>query len=151
MGFSVSGSYAIIAVGTFIAIGIFYGAASNGAERVTESQQAAFDDRLEQQNTDINITNAVYNTSLPTNTLILDIENTGATALSVNQTDYLVDNTFVPHSSVDQESVDNDTTTELWLPGETLHVEITDSTLNDTPERVRIVTGPGIADTRGVS
>ena len=151
MGFSVSGSFAIIAVGTFIAVGMFYGAASNGTEIVTESQQAAFDDRLEQQNTDINITGAEYNTSLATNTLVLDIKNTGATALSVSQTDYIVDNAFISHASVSAESVDGDTATDLWLPGETLHVEITEGTLGTAPDRVHIVTGPGVADARGVS
>ena len=156
MGFSVSGSFAIIAVGTFIAVGVFYGAASNGAELVTESQSDAFDNRLEQQNTAINITRAEYDTSLVTDTLIIEVKNTGSTALEVNDTDYIVDNELITHEDVrDQgsESVDGDSDTQLWLPGETLRIEITSTIFEDitNPDRVRIVTGPGVADSKGVT
>lgn len=162
MGFSVSGSFAIIAVGTFIAIGMFYGAASNGAERVTDSQQAAFNDRLEQQNTAINITTAEWDTTGPADTLVIDVKNSGSTALTVNNTDYVVDNELITHVNISNdkhssESVDGNSDTDLWLPGETLHVEITrniiDSLRNpaDSPDRVKIVAGPGIAASQGVT
>lgn len=166
MGFSVSGSFAVIAIGTFIAVGMFYGAASNGAEKVTESQGEEFDDRLEQQNTALNITKATYDTSVSTDPfhLTIEIKNKGSTALTVNDTDYIVDNEFVSHNDIrtndfSSEEVDGDSSTDLWLPGETLTVVIsvniidnldpTDAT--DTPERVKVVTGPGLADSRGVT
>lgn len=163
MGFSVSGSFAVIAIGTFIAVGMFYGAASNGAEKVTDSQADAFDERLEQQNTAINITRAEWDTTLTTNTLIIDIKNTGSTTLKVNDTDYVVDNEFITHHEIEDgtassESVDGDSTTDIWLPGETLHVEISTLIIDnidnpdvESPDRVRIVTGPGIVDSKEVT
>ena len=160
MGFSVSGSFAIIAVGTFIAVGIFYGAASNGAELVTESQSDAFDDRLEQQNTAINITNATWVSAgilFPTETLVFEINNTGSTALHINETDYVVENDFVTHSEVrqngDESVLGEGADTDLWLPGETLHVEIQDSPVlsTDCPQRVKVISGPGIADSAEVT
>lgn len=160
MGFSVSGSFAIIAVGTFVALGIFFGAASNGAELVTESQSDAYDDRLEQQNTAIEITNATWVAAgilFPEETLVIEINNTGSTGLEINHTHYVVDNDLVTHSEVrsngDEEVLGEGSDTDLWLPGETLRVEIQDSSVLSTscPNRVKVISGPGIADSREVT
>ncbi|MDX1746081.1 MAG: flagellin, partial [Halobacteriales archaeon] len=95
MGFSVSGSFAIIVIGTFIAFGMFYGSAANAVEQVTDAQQAAHHDRLEQYNTAINVTRAEWQTGGDCGTgntcLLIDIQNEGTTTLSTDATDVFVD------------------------------------------------------------
>lgn len=145
MGFSVSGSFALMAIATFIALGMAFTAGSNAIERVSSAQDETWEDHLEQQNTDIEIANATYNGS-GTNTLAVEINNTGSSTLSVNDTDVIVDNEL--RTTFDARTVDGDTTTDLWFPGETLRIEISEPS---APDRVKIVTGPGVARTTGVS
>lgn len=162
VGFSVSGSFAIIVIGTFIAFGMFYGSAANAVEQVTDAQQAAHHDRLEQYNTDINVTRADWQTGgdcgLGNTCLILDVQNDGTTTLSTDATDVFVDGYFVPDGDYSQEDVDGDATTSLWLPGEEYHIEIERTIIEDflepsnlPPERVQVVTERGVADARGVA
>lgn len=144
MGFSVSGSVVIIAIGLFVSFGMFYTATSNGFEQVTEAQQDTHDTRLERQNTDITIINASYNST--STTLSVSVNNTGSTTLSINETDVLVDNDY---QASYQSDVDGNTATDLWQPGETLDIRVNITKLADF--RVKIVAGPGIADTTEVS
>jgi flagellar protein FlaF len=144
MGFSVSGGFAVLVVGTFIAFGIFYGATANAGERVTDAQQAAFEDRLDQQNTAIDVTTATWYDG--NTTLTVEVENTGETALSVDDTDLLADNDYLSRPFA-AETVDGDGATDLWLPGEELRVE---ADLAGQPDRLTVVTERGIADGREV-
>lgn len=145
MGFSVSGSFALIAIATFIALGMAFTAGSNAIERVSSAQDERWEDHLEQRNTDIEIANASYNASGAT-TLVVEVNNTGSSTLSVNGTDVIVDNEL--QTTFDAQTVDGDTTTELWFPGETLRIEVS---LASPPDRVKIVADPGIARATEVS
>lgn len=140
MGFSVSGSFAIIVIGGLVALGIFASATTNGFERVTSAQQAETDAELDRQNTAIEIQNVTYDN--PNETLSLRVTNNGSTALSVSATDVLVDNVY--QESFAERSVEGDTVTDLWLPGETLDLEIDQS---EEPDQVKIVTQTGVAAT----
>ncbi|MFB6122833.1 MAG: hypothetical protein ABEJ78_05180 [Haloferacaceae archaeon] len=137
MGFSVSGSAAIIFVGMFIAFGTMYTATSNGFERVTDARDDVAEEALERQNTNISLATASYNST--SGILTIEVDNTGSTSLSVNGTDVLVDNEYQTSFAVRE--VDGDSTTDLWLPGETLHIELSVS----NPSRVKVVSGPGVA------
>ncbi len=140
LGFSVSGSAAIIFVGVFLAFSTAYTASSNGLEQMNDARSAVDDEALERQNTAISITNATYNDS--TGTLTVDVVNEGSTELSVGVVDVLVDNTYRTNISVQE--VAGDAETDLWLPGERLHLELS---VPSPPNRVKIVSGPGIAVT----
>jgi len=140
LGFSVSGSAAIIFVGAFLAFSTAYTASANGFERVNDARSDVDDEALERQNTAINVTNATYDDG--NDTLTVDVVNEGSTELSVAAVDVLVDNTYRTDASV--RTVEGDAETDLWLPGERLHLELSVST---RPNRVKIVTGPGIAVT----
>lgn len=140
MGFSVSGSAAIVFVGMFIAFGMFYSASSNTMEEVTDARSDWQDDVLDQQNTEIEIASATYNAS--TDSLVVEVNNTGSTALSVNETDLLVDNVY--QLSFQNRSVDGDTTTDLWLPGQRLAYNVS---FDSQPDRVKVATGTGVAET----
>ena len=143
MGFSVSGSAAIIFAAMFIGFGMFYTATSNGFEQVTDAQQDRTDRALTQENTAMTITSADWHSS--NSTLILTANNTGATALTVSEVDVLANNSYMTGYTTD---VDGDFDTDLWVPGETLTINVT--TLDANPNRVKLVTGPGVADSTEV-
>lgn len=143
MGFSVSGSAAIIFAGLLIAFGMWHTAASNSFERVSEAQGDRADATLDEKNTAIVIDSATYSSG----TLTVDATNEGSTALSLNRTDLLIDNAYEPDWQADA-TVDGDGQTDLWLPGETATITVS---LGSTPSRVRLVTESGVADTEVVS
>lgn len=159
MGFSVSGSTAIVFVGVLISVSMFYTAASNGFERVEDSQRTATEDSLEQHNTDINVTDVTLSL---TGNLTVEVNNTGSTALEVENVDLLVDNHYQQADSVtlldDGEVVATLTSlldgssgsdgTDLWLPGETLKITV-DLGLS-SPDRVKVVVGPGVTETEAI-
>ncbi|QGN07193.1 flagellin [Halorhabdus sp. CBA1104] len=143
MGFSVSASVAIIFAATLIAFGMFHTAAFNTVERVTDARNAAEDDLLTQQNTAIAVHNATYYDA--NNSLIVTVNNTGASELTVDGTDLIVDNDY--QTSFAERSVDGDTGTGLWLPGEQLRYNVS---ATSQPDRIKIVSGPGVASTEVV-
>jgi flagellar protein FlaF len=140
LGFSVSGSAAIVFVGLFLAVSTAYTASANGFERVTDARSAVDEAALDQQNTAIDIANATYDAG--NDTLVLDVVNEGSTSLTVDAVDVLVDNAYRDDAAVLQ--VGGDATTDLWLPGERLHLELSAPT---SPDRVKVVSGPGVAAT----
>lgn len=141
MGFSVSGSAAIIFLGFLAAFGIAFTSASNGFEKVDSANQNVKDRLLQQQNTEIEITNTTFANN---DTIHIHVNNTGATTLSVNDTDFLVDNIYL--TGFDYQKVDGQTGTNVWLPGERIHVKYTYSSNQSTPpKRVKVVTGNGVA------
>lgn len=135
MGVSVSVSAAIVFVGLFISIGMVYPAVANGYESIEEARTDAADRELNTKNTDIAVANATYSGG----TLTVDVTNEGTTALGVEATDVLVDGQY--RTSFDRRAVDGDTETSVWLPGETLTVELSAST---APDRVVVVTEGGV-------
>jgi flagellar protein FlaF len=140
MGFSVSGSAAIIFAGMFIAFGVFYSASSNTIEEVTDARGDWQDQTLAQQNTDVDIAEATYNAS--TESLVVTVDNHGSTTLSVAETDLLVDNAY--QTTFQNRSVDGDTTTDLWTPGTRLTYNVS---MASQPDRVKVVTGTGVSAT----
>ena len=139
MGFSVSGSAAIIFVGIFLAFSSAYTASANGFERVTDARSAVDEEALDQQNTALSVTNATYDAG--NDTLTVEAVNEGTTTLEIAAVDLLVDNAYRDNFTV--RTVGGDNSTGLWLPGERLHLEVNATT---QPNRVKIVSGPGVAD-----
>ena len=142
MGFSVSGSAALIFVAAFIGFGMFYSATANSAEMVTEAREDRSDRQLDRTNTAIEITTVNYDTT--TDYLNITVENTGTTELAVSDVDVLFDNDY---RTGYRTAVEGDTTTDLWLSQETLAIN---ATVAPQPNRVKIVTGPGVAATEVV-
>ncbi|GGN99131.1 flagellin [Haloarcula pellucida] len=138
MGFSVSGSAALIFVAMFIGFGMFYSATANGFENVNDARDAQADRTLEQQNTAIDVTDVTYNTTA--DSLNVTVVNTGSTDLTVADVDLLANNAYLIGYRT---AVDGDETTDIWLPEEQLVVNATGLTTD--PGRVKIVTGPGVS------
>ena len=142
MGFSVSGSAALIFVAAFIGFGMFYSAAANSTEMVNDAREDHSDRQLERTNTEIQISTVNYDTGSAY--LNVTVENTGTTELSVSDVDVLADNSYqTGYRTV----VEGTTTTDLWLPQETLAIN---TTVSPRPDGVKIVTGPGVAATEVV-
>ncbi|MGB9952266.1 flagellin [Haloarcula marismortui] len=145
MGFSVSGSAAVIFVAAFIGFGMFYSAAANSFERVNDAREDQRDRLLDQQNTDISLVSATWNSSGNDN-LVVTVDNTGSETLSVDATDLLVDNDYQAGYGT---TVDGDGSTDIWASQERLTITV--SSLSNQPDRVKVVTENGIAETMVVS
>lgn len=145
MGFSVSASTAIVFAGLFLAFGIFYPAAVNGYEQVTEAQAERTDAALNQKNGDI----AINSVSLSGDALTVTIDNTGSTTFYVDEVDLLVEDRYINRNDFDFTEVGPNRDTNLWQPGTTLTIEYTDSTIS-TGDRVTIVTEHGIRDSEAI-
>jgi len=144
MGFSVSGSAAIVLAGMFIGFGMFYAATAESNELVSEAREDRVDDTLVEKNSDIAIQSVEY----VNGRLTVLVNNTGAHPLSINATDVIVDNRY----RTDWErnaTVDGDGGTDLWLPREQLNVTVYPAE-DETPTRVKLVAGQGVADTAEV-
>jgi flagellar protein FlaF len=145
MGFSVSGSAAVIFVAAFIGFGMFYSATANSFERVNDAREDQRDRLLDQQNTDISLVSATWNSSGKDN-LVVAVDNTGSETLSVEETDLLVDNDY---ETGYETTVNTDSSTDIWASQERLEINVT--SLSSQPNRVKVVTENGIAETAVVS
>jgi flagellar protein FlaF len=139
MGFSVSSAGAVIFISLFVTFGMVYSAVSNSTEQVNDAERLASDQFVDQRNTNLNVTQASYSS----NTLVVEANNTGSTPLSLSETDLLVDNDHVAESEYDVLTVDGRTDTDLWLPGETLRVEVS---FPSRPDRVLVASEHGLRD-----
>lgn len=136
-----------------------YTTGSNTAERVLDAQDDASERRLDRQNTDLAVANVTYFEG--NGTLVLEAENRGATALGVDATEVVLDNALLVNATGTTDlvagdglaasgspavavTVDGDAGTDLWLPGETLRVEVG---LTAAPSRAALVADGGVADT----
>lgn len=135
MGFSVSGSAAIIFVGVMVAAGIAVPSLVGSMGALADSQGEQVDRGIDALNTEFEITSAEYDSN--TTTLTLELKNTGSTTLSVNKTSVLI-NGEIPDST----DIDRTPNEGFWLPGETLTI-----TVNADPGRAKIVAENGIAET----
>ncbi|MFB6299761.1 MAG: hypothetical protein ABEH65_05820 [Halobacteriales archaeon] len=148
MGFSVSGSAALVFLGLFITTGMVYTTVSNGFEQVSQTRTDSTNELLERQHTAINVTNATYDGD---DTLHVHVENTGGSEIRINSTDLLADNEYLTPVDTDEIESTNNDKTNVWAPGETLHIRFTYPTPpENTPSRVKVITPNGITDTAAV-
>lgn len=140
MGFSVSGSTALIFLGVLIATGTLYDVTSYNVEIIGE----AVDDRNERlrdmQNTNIEVVSARYYEA--NSSLIVAVENTGSTTLFVSETTLLVDNQY---SSLEgHTTVESNPGTDIWGEDETLEISI--ASFDEPPQTIKVVASYGISD-----
>jgi flagellar protein FlaF len=144
MGFSVSGAAAILLAAALIAFGMSHSAVTNSFERVSDAEQDRADEALAEGNTEIEITSASQSSSVVT----VEVTNHGATALSLNSTEIFIDNEYEPDWQADAEIDGEQKPTDLWLPGETIAVNIS---VSEQANRVKVTTENGVSDTVGVN
>jgi flagellar protein FlaF len=146
MGFGTSGSALVIFAALFLAVGSLYTATTNATERVREAQEAQTDHQQTILVTDVDVTNATYNTA--SGNFTVQVTNTGESTLSSDDVDAVVDGDYLDGSDFERVTVDG-RETGVWRPGETLTLVDTDS-VPGQPGRVKFVSGPGVADTAPV-
>lgn len=138
MGFSTSGAAAIIFVGMLVAVSIAFPVIETAHDRQSGAMSDRDDRALDVRNTAIAVDTGFDGDG----NLVVDVENTGTTTLSVNETDLLVDGTYLPRSEYDT-SVDGVSDRTTVQPGETLTFETAEAAV----DRVKVVTGNGVAET----
>ena len=143
MGFSTSGATAIVFVGLLVGVGILSPTVESAGERVSDAESASRDRLLRQQNTAVVVAGTAYNAS--NDTLTVSVNNTGSTSLSVDRTDLLVDGRYRAPDRFDVAGTANRT---VWTPGTRLDLTVTGVLAE--PDRVKVVTGPGVAATEVV-
>jgi flagellar protein FlaF len=120
----------------------------DSTETVSEAQAEQADRLLERQNSEVTVLAANYNAS--NDTLTATVANNGTAALAVGDVDILVNGTYREDATV---AVVGSPDSELWLPGETLEVTVSPVTPTNPGNRLRLklVTGPGVADATEVA
>ncbi|ELY70778.1 flagellin [Natronobacterium gregoryi SP2] len=83
--------------------------------------------------------------------IVVAVDNEGTTSLTITDTDLLVNGEFVqPDGTVVDDGETERDETDIWLPGTTLELTVSETTLSesgiDDVERVKVVTETGIAD-----
>ena len=150
MGFGTSGSALIIFAALFLTLSTLYTATTNATERVRDAQDARTDHQRTIQQTQIDVTDATYNTT--STNFTLRVTNTGESTLSVDRVDAVVDGEYLDSTDFERATVEG-RTSDVWRPGETLVLTDDDSVaaLPETPGRAKFVSGPGVADIQGVT
>jgi len=142
MGFGTSGSLLLVFFALFIAIGSLYTVSANTTEHVTEATDDQ-QERLEDvQQSQITVSEAIWNST--DTTLTVRVNNTGETTLDAENVDVVVDGSYVGTADFERVEVDG-TDAAVWLPGDQLVLEDED-TVDSRPDRVKVVSGPGVAD-----
>ena len=147
MGVSVSASFAVVAVGLFIAMGLFHAAATNSYEQFRDASEERRDREATVRATTLNVTAAEVIDATDC-TVRVNVTNEGETELELNDTDVLVNGRYQagwqPGATVDGEA-----DTDVWLPGERLSLNVTGAPV--PPNRTKVVSAAGVADTAPVT
>jgi flagellar protein FlaF len=145
MGFSVSGSAAIIFAALFIAFGMWYTASANTFEQMNDAQADRTDAVKATSSSGVEITDATY--SATSDELTVTVDNTGAAQLTLDSTDLLIDGQY-QEGWQDAATVEGNADTRLWMGSEQLTITVS---LPSQPDRVKIVAETGVSDTSGVT
>ncbi len=138
---STSASLLLIFFGTTIAFGSLYTAGTNAVDRVG----GGYGEQLAHQEA-VSATDVTVTAATPTDgTVTVNATNDGDQTLALSETDLLVDGRLVADWRANA-TVAGDPDTDLWLPGQSLTVE-----LGTTGDRVVLVTDLGVGDGREVS
>ena len=138
---STSASLLLIFFGTTIAFGSLYTAGTNAVDRVG----GGYGEQLAHQEA-VSATDVTVTAATPADgTVTVSATNDGDRTLALSETDLLVDGELFADWRANA-TVAGDPDTDLWLPGQTLTVE-----LGTTGDRVVLVTDIGAGDGREVS
>lgn len=146
MGFSVSGSTAVLLVGLVIGVGIAYPAIMGSVETINDARQDQADRLMAQQNSGLELQNVTYDDS--EDELTVSVENTGTLTFEVAATDLLVDGDYRGDADTAVEADgDSDPDAELWQPGEVVTFTVEGLDLEPGDEiAVKVVAETGVAD-----
>ncbi|MFB6311106.1 MAG: hypothetical protein ABEH64_07985 [Salinirussus sp.] len=141
---STAASALIIAIALAASLSGLYVTTANAVERVADAGTSRQEATAARIGTTINITDASWD--LTASNLTVKVNNTGDRVLDASAVDTVVDGRFVGFEDYERTEVDGRQTT-VWRPGEQLVLEDEDTVLDyfSTPNRVKVVSGPGVA------
>lgn len=140
MGFSVTATFVVFFVALLGAAGVAASAFWKTADLLHESRDTESSRAEELVHTNLTIASApTYDGG--TNTLTFTVQNTGATVLDVSDFAFLVDG--VVNLSLVSESINGNTNTDVFLPGESMIVTL--SPITSAPTHVQAVAGNGVS------
>lgn len=144
MGFSVSGTFMLLLLATFIALGAITTTGANTMEAFSDARSGAAERLDAIHETDVTVTSVALSVSADcTVEADVAVNNTGSSTLSLETTTLMVDNS-VQTDWRDEATVGEDASTDLWLPGERLTVTL--SGLSHPADSVSVVTKTGVTD-----
>lgn len=152
-------SFAVIGFSILVVFGMVYTAGWGALEGFTDAKNEELAADVERAQTEFAVTDLRWDEGDPVvdgdERLILVANNTGSTTLSVAGTDLVVDGRYADYGSENVTATVDGTDTDVWAPGSTLRIVVDDGFLRSAfdldltadakPERIRFVTGPGIA------
>lgn len=141
MGFDVTAVNAIFFVALLTAGSAWMGAQWKGSEANQELQREKAERHAEVAHTNISITSAVYSPG-PTR-FTVNIYNNGSTVVDVSDLTFLVNGRVITASSIESVGVVGATTSDIWLPRETLEAKFVP--VSPSPTRFKVVTAAGAA------
>jgi len=149
MGFSTSGSVAVLLIGLFLALSVFVPTLFHVGGSSGEAFSSQSELIREQSNTEISIQSVDTDSGIQ-----LSVSNTGETSLGVRETDLLVNGYYVePDDTAVEVGDDTRDSTNLWQPGSDLELVVDQQSLPDEVddvERVQVSTENAIKDSENV-
>lgn len=141
MGFDVTAANIIFFIAALSMGSVALGAYWHNAGYVEEAQRAE-DARADMRaHTNMTVVSAQYNGGFDRFTV--DIKNTGSEVIDISELRYIVDGVYVASASVDSARIEGGpASTDLWLPLETLEVQL--SPIDPSPTYFQVVTQNGV-------
>lgn len=136
MGFSVAAAAAILFAGALVCFSIVVGSVQTASDQVREARghdDARTADRL---NSRITLTNGTSNGTA----VDLNLTNNGSVVIHVRALEVLLNGTLYS-GNITLRTVDGSSATNLWSPGQTLHLVV--SAAVAAPAAVKLVTDTG--------
>lgn len=138
MGLSVSAAASIVIIGVLLIFGTLYPAIETSRELKNEARSDWLQRQDAKQRSDMTVTDIDHTEER----LDIDLENTGDTALKLNELEVLINGVY-KSEMISNWVVDEDITeTDLWNPGQSLNITL--QGIEDEVRRVVVVNEFGI-------
>jgi len=138
MGLSTSVASVILLIAIIGSATVLYSAFSATQELLRKAESVKTELEYERLHTFISIDNVTYNST--SGVVIINATNNGSTVILVNDIEVLLDGQIYTQNIIS--TTVNGVEVDLWLPGETLKIEVS-SSIN--PSRVKIVAHNGVS------
>jgi archaellum component FlaF (FlaF/FlaG flagellin family) len=152
-------AFAIVGFSILVVFGMVYASGWGAFEGFQDAKEEEFAADAERFDTEFSVAQLRWDEGDPVvdgdERLILEVNNTGSATLPASGTDLVIDGRYVPYDSENVTVTVDGTDADVWNPGTTLRIEVDDGfvrsafdldlTADAKPDRIRFVTGPGIA------
>lgn len=140
MGFSVSASTIIIFIGLVVSAGMLYGAWDYSQDTLTEGEEIKNQLHIDKQQTDIEILGETVEHI--DQYLVFDAYNDGNAEHSLEHVSVVIDGE-IKDGMVNEVFVKGHDDSGVWLPGDTIHMNVT---VEETPDRIVLIVDNGVKD-----